>query len=212
MQAAAARWTGRFKAALIGPNMTRALCVYCSSSDRLNETYYAAADRLGRLMVERGWSLVYGGGHTGLMGSLSRSVKAHGGKVVGVIPEFMKEKELAFDKADEMITVATMRERKLTMEARADAFLALPGGWGTLEEILEIITLRQLDVLRKPCVLLNQGGFYDDLLRLFERMISEHFTKPSSRQLFGVARTVDEAMDLIESSPTVAEIKWFETQ
>jgi cytokinin riboside 5'-monophosphate phosphoribohydrolase len=192
--------------------MTKALCVYCSSSDRLVEKYYTAADTLGKLMVARDWSLVYGGGHTGLMGRLSRSVKSHGGRVVGVIPEFMMEKELAFDKADEMITVTTMRERKLAMEMRAEAFLALPGGWGTLEEILEIITLRQLDVLRKPCVLLNQGGFYDDLLHLFERMIAEHFTKPSNRQLFGVAQTAEEALDLIENSPTVAETKWFETR
>lgn len=192
--------------------MTKALCVYCSSSDRLDQKYYSAADALGKLMVARDWSLVYGGGHTGLMGSLSRSVKAHGGRVVGVIPEFMKEKELAFDKADEMITVTTMRERKLAMETRADAFLALPGGWGTLEEILEIITLRQLDVLRKPCVLLNQDGFYDDLLRLFERMIADRFTQPSSRRLFGVASTVEETLELIEGATTVAEPKWFETR
>ena len=192
--------------------MTKSLCVYCSSSDRLDEKYYVAADTLGKLMVTRGWSLVYGGGHTGLMGRLSRAVKADGGRVVGVIPEFMKDKELAFDKADEMITVTTMRERKLAMETRANAFLALPGGWGTLEEILEIITLRQLDVLRKPCVLLNQEGFYDDLLHLFERMIAEHFAKPSSRQLFSVARAPEEALDLIEGAPTVAETKWFETR
>lgn len=192
--------------------MTKALCVYCSSSDRLDEKYYAAADSLGKLMVARDWSLVYGGGHTGLMGRLSRSVKGHGGRVVGVIPEFMKEKELAFAEADEMITVTTMRERKLAMELLADAFLALPGGWGTLEEILEIITLRQLDVLRKPCVLLNQDGFYDDLLHLFEHMITEHFTKPSSRQLFSVAHTAEQALDFIESAPTVTETKWFETR
>jgi hypothetical protein len=191
--------------------MPKNLCVYCSSSDRLEAKYYAAAEALGGAMVARGWGLVYGGGRTGLMGSMARSVKTGGGRVVGVIPEFMKLKELAFDEADELLTVVTMRERKLLMETRADAFVALPGGWGTLEEMLEIITLRQLDVLRKPCVFLNQDGFYDDLLRLFDRMIAERFNKPSNRELFRVARTVDEVMPMIEGVPAIAETKWFDT-
>ena len=146
------------------------------------------------------------------MGTVARTVKAGGGRVVGVIPEFMKVKELAFDEADELHTVVTMRERKLLMEARADAFLALPGGWGTLEEMMEIITLRQLDVVRKPCVFLNQDGFYDDLLRFFDRMIAERFNKPSNLALFHVARSVDEVFDRIEAGPVAAETKWFDTR
>jgi cytokinin riboside 5'-monophosphate phosphoribohydrolase len=197
---------------LTGASKMKALCVYCSSSDRLDTGYYQVAEQLGRTLVAHHWSLVYGGGNTGLMGSLARSVRSHGGHIVGVIPEFMKRKELAFADADEMISVDTMRERKLVMETRADAFLALPGGWGTLEEILEILTLRQLDVLRKPCVLLNQEGFYDELLKLFDRMMEEHFTKPSSRELFYVAHTVEQVFDLIENSPVIAELKWFETK
>src|SRR3954469_201679 len=141
-------------------------------------------------MVAKGWGLVYGGGKTGIMGALARAVKEDGGRVVGVIPEFMKVKELAFDEADELVTVITMRERKLLMETRADAFVALPGGWGTLEEMMEILTLRQLDVIRKPCVFLNQGGFYDDLLRFFERMVRERFNKVSNLDLFRVAKDV----------------------
>jgi uncharacterized protein (TIGR00730 family) len=192
--------------------MPKTLCVYCSSSDRLDAKYYAAAEALGRAMVSGGWGLVYGGGRTGLMGALAREVKAGGGRVVGVIPEFMKVKELAFLEADELVSVVTMRERKLLMESRADAFVALPGGWGTLEEMLEIITLRQLDVLRKPCVFLNQDGFYDDLLRLFERMIAERFNKPSNRDLFRVARSVEEVLALVDGGAVTAETKWFDTR
>jgi uncharacterized protein (TIGR00730 family) len=192
--------------------MPKTLCVYCSSSDRLDNKYSVAAEALGRAMVARGWGLVYGGGKTGLMGMVARTVKKSGGRVTGVIPEFMKVKELAFDEADELVTVVTMRERKLLMESRADAFVALPGGWGTLEEIMEILALRQLDVLRKPCVFLNQDGFYDDLFRFFERMIAERFNKPSNLDLFRVARTVDEVMDLVEGAPVAAETKWFVTR
>jgi uncharacterized protein (TIGR00730 family) len=193
--------------------MSKLLCVYCSSSDRLDPKYAEAAAALGRAMVTQGWGLVYGGGKTGLMGAVARAVKQNGGRVVGVIPEFMKARELAFDGADELVTVITMRERKLLMETRADAFVALPGGWGTLEEILEILTLRQLDVVKKPCVFLNQDGFYDDLLRLFARMLRENFFKASNMGLFRVAATVDEIFPQVEAAATGrAEPKWFETR
>ena len=192
--------------------MPKLLCVYCSSSDRLDPKYAAAAE-LGRAMVARGWGLVYGGGKTGLMGAVARAVKESGGHVVGVIPEFMKARELAYDEADELVTVVTMRERKLLMETRADAFVTLPGGFGTLEEIMEILTLRQLDVVKKPCVFFNQDGFYDDLLRLFERMLREKFFKPSNMDLFRVAATVPDIFTQIDAAAGVrAEPKWFETR
>ena len=193
--------------------MTKLLCVYCSSSDRLDPKYAAAADELGRAMVRHGWGLVYGGGKTGLMGAVARAVKAEGGRVVGVIPEFMKARELAYDEADELVTVVTMRERKLLMETRADAFVALPGGFGTLEEIMEILTLRQLDVVRKPCVFFNQDGFYDDLLRFFGRMLAEKFFKPSNMDLFRVTTTVPGVFTEIDAAAAAkAEPKWFETR
>ena len=192
--------------------MPKLLCVYCSSSDRLDAKYYAAAEAFGRAMTARGWGLVYGGGKTGLMGAVARAVKGSGGRVVGVIPEFMKAKELAYEGADELVTVLTMRERKMIMETRADAFVALPGGWGTLEEMMEIITLRSLNVLCKPCVFFNQDGFYDDLLRLFEKMTREQFTKPSHRELYAMAATVDEVFaQLDDFRPSAAESKWFVT-
>ena len=193
--------------------MPKLICVYCASSDRLDSKYYAAAAELGREMVTRGWGLVYGGGKTGIMGAIARAVKQSGGRVVGVIPEFMKVRELAYDEADELVTVITMRERKLLMETRADAFVALPGGWGTLEEILEILTLRQLDLVKKPCVFFNQDGFYDPLLQLFDRMMAEKFIKPSNMDLFRVAGTVSEVFDQIDVSTEVStDSKWFETR
>jgi hypothetical protein len=192
--------------------MPKLLCVYCSSSDRLDAKYYAAAEAFGRAMAARGWGLVYGGGKTGLMGAVARAVKSEGGRVIGVIPEFMKAKELAYDGADEIVTVLTMRERKTIMETRADAFVALPGGWGTLEEMMEIITLRSLNVLCKPCVFFNQDGFYDDLLRFFEKMTREQFNKPSHRELYAVAATVEEIFTQLDDfRPSAAESKWFDT-
>jgi cytokinin riboside 5'-monophosphate phosphoribohydrolase len=193
--------------------MAKLLCVYCSSSDRIDQKYFAAAEALGSEMVSRGWGLVYGGGKTGLMGAVARAVKMSGGRVVGVIPEFMKARELAYDEADELVTVVTMRERKLLMETRADAFVALPGGFGTLEEIMEILTLRQLEVVKKPCVLFSQEGFYDDLLKVFQRMLDDRFFKPSNMNLFGVARTIPEIFLRIEAAANVqVESKWFETR
>ena len=193
--------------------MSKLLCVYCASSDRIDPKYVAAAEQLGRDLVARGWGLVYGGGKTGLMGAVARGTKQAGGHVVGVIPEFMKARELAFDEADELITVITMRERKLLMETRADAFVTLPGGFGTLEEIMEILTLRQLDVVRKPCVIFNQDGFYDDLIRLFEKMLAERFFEESNMRLFSVARTLPEIFAQIDSArPVAAESKWFQTK
>ncbi len=190
-------------------NMAKLLCVYCSSSRTLDPKYYALAGNLGREMVARGWGLVYGGGNAGLMGAVARGVKEAGGHVVGVIPEFMKVRELAFHAADELITVETMRDRKRLMEERASAFLALPGGIGTLEEIAEIMTLRYINVLHKPVVLLNQDGFYDDLLRFFNRLVHERFASAAFPQLFAVAPTIADLWPILdEPSRFQADAIW----
>ncbi len=191
----------------------KSLCVYCSSSDRLDPKYTDTATRIGTEIARREWTLVYGGGKTGLMGAVARGVKSGGGRVVGVIPEFMKVRELEFTEADELISVLTMRERKMLMETRADAFLALPGGWGTLEELMEILTLSHLEVLHKPVVILNQDGYYDDLLRLFDRILAEKFMHASIRGKFAVARTVEEVFPLLENwSHQPGDAKWFQTR
>ncbi len=179
--------------------MSKLLCVYCASSRHLDRKYHDVAVELGRAMVERGWGLVYGGGNVGLMGEVAHAVKAAGGHVVGVIPEFMISRELAFRDADELITVPTMRERKRLMEERAAAFLTLPGGIGTLEELTEVMTLRYINLLHKPIVLLNQDGFYDDLLRFFERMTAEKFKSPGLHKLAAVAATLDEVWPHLEA-------------
>lgn len=191
----------------------KSLCVYCSSSDRLEPKYSAVAEQVGGEIARRGWALVYGGGKTGLMGAVARGTKGAGGRVIGVIPEFMKARELEFTEADELISVITMRERKMLMETRADAFLALPGGWGTLEELLEILTLAHLEVLQKPIVILNQDGYYDDLLRLFERIVAEKFMRETIRGKFSVAKTVAEIFPLIEGwTHQPGDAKWYQTR
>jgi uncharacterized protein (TIGR00730 family) len=178
--------------------MAKLLCVYCSSSRRLEPGYYAAADAVGRAMVAHGWDLVYGGGNVGMMGSVAQAVKAAGGQVVGVIPDFMRVRELAYEEAHELIAVDTMRERKRVMEERASAFLALPGGIGTLEELTEIMTLRYINRLDKPVVIFNHGGFYDDLLRFFDRMRRERFKTDGLKALVGVADQVDDIWPLLD--------------
>jgi len=141
--------------------------------------------------------------------TMVRAVKAAGGRVVGVIPEFMKSRELAYLEADELVTVKTMRERKQLMEERASAFVTLPGGIGTVEEFMEIITLRYINQLAKPVVLVNQDGFYDDLLRFFERMTAEKFKSPGLLQLFDVAPRVEDVWPLLETAkPFAADELW----
>lgn len=176
--------------------MPKFLCVYCSSSGELAPHYYEAAEAIGRAMPGRGWGLVYGGGKIGLMGAVAQGVKASGGVVIGVIPEFMKLRELAYMAADELLTVETMAERKAAMIARADAFLALPGGIGTLEEIAEVLTLRYLARFDKPAVFFNANGFYDELFRFFDKMAEERFR--SLKGLYAVAATVDEIWPHLE--------------
>jgi len=189
--------------------MSGFLCVYCSSSDRLDPKYYAAAERFGQQLVAHGWGLVYGGGNRGVMGVLGRAVKQAGGRVVGIIPEFMISRELALDAADELVKVRTLRERKALMAERADAFAALPGGIGTLEEFLEVMTLRYLNQLDKPLVLVNQDGYYDDLLRFFDRMTRERFKSDGLHRLFAVAATVDDVWpQLADPKPFTADALW----
>jgi hypothetical protein len=191
----------------------KSLCVYCGSSDRLEPKYSAAAEQVGREIAQRGWALVYGGGKTGLMGCVARGTKAGGGRVIGVIPEFMKARELEFTEADELISVITMRERKMLMETRADAFVALPGGWGTLEELLEILTLAHLEVLQKPVIILNQDGYYDDLLRMFDRIVADKFMRDTIRVKYAVARTVAEIFPLIDAwKYQPGDAKWYQTR
>jgi uncharacterized protein (TIGR00730 family) len=181
--------------------VTLSVCVFCSSAGGLPEAYRSAARDLGAELAERGHRLVYGGGNVGLMGEVARSVHAHGGTVVGVIPQGLVDRELAYDPADELLVTDTLRERKAEMDARADAFVALPGGFGTLEELLEVLTLRQLRLHDRPIVLVNVAGYWDPFLAMVAEMVAQGFAPLGEGALFQVARTAAEAVDLAESGP-----------
>ncbi len=151
------------------------ICIFCGSSAGRNSSYKGAAVKLGQLLVEKNLNLVYGGGNIGLMGEIAHSVINNGGKAIGVIPQFLVEKELVFKKLTEVRVVDSMHERKATMAKLADAFIAMPGGFGTLEETVEVLTWAQLGLHRKPIGLLNIDGYYDYLNDFFEHMVTEGF-------------------------------------
>ncbi|MFO7169238.1 MAG: TIGR00730 family Rossman fold protein [Chloroflexota bacterium] len=175
------------------------VCVYCASSDWIDEVYFAAARALGEGMARRGWPLVYGGGSVGLMGELARTIHAAGGTVIGVIPRALLDYEVGYRDADELIVTATMRERKQVMDDRADAFVTLPGGFGTLEELLEIVTLKQLGYHNKPIVIVNMRGYFDPLLEQFERIYAQRFTHDRVRGLYAVVDTAEAALELLSA-------------
>lgn len=176
--------------------MAQTICVYASSSDAIAPAYFAAAEQLGRLIGGRGHSLIYGGGGIGLMGAAARSVQEAGGRVIGVIPEKLLPQ--GFDGVDEMIVTQTMRERKQTMEDHADAFVVLPGGFGTLEEMLEILTLKQLGYHKKAVVVLNTAGYFDPLLQAFEHMFSEGFAMDQLRRSYLVTAEPEAVLAYVE--------------
>lgn len=159
------------------------MCVFCGSGLGRRPVYRQAAEALGRTLAERGLRLVYGGGRVGLMGAVADAALAAGGEVVGVIPQALATKELAHDGLAELVVVDSMHTRKATMAERSDAFIALPGGYGTFEELCEIITWSQLGLHRKAFGLLNVEGYYDPLLALFDRAVEERFLRPQHRAL-----------------------------
>ena len=191
-------------------NIKKNVCVFCSSSDAVNSVYRDAAKELGRLLVANNYGLVYGGGNVGLMGTLADSVKKHDGNGIGVIPQSLKERGLAYERADEMIVTTDMRKRKAVMEKRSDAFICLPGSFGTLEEIMEILTLKQLRYHAFPIVFLNINNFYKPLFDLFEQLYRFRFTRPEYRKLYYITDDCQSALAYIRDYQA-EEIpgKWF---
>ena len=187
------------------------ICVYCSSSSSVSQTHKEAARELGRLIGTGGHSLVYGGAQVGLMGELARAVRATGGKIIGVLPTLFKEHEgLVYAEADELIETESMAERKTIMAQRGEAFVALPGGFGTMEELLEVMTLKQLGYLRGPIVLVNTAGFYKYLLAHFEYLYQQHFAKVAYRQLYHISECPADAMDyIVRYAEPQTPLKWF---
>lgn len=162
------------------------LCVYCGSSMGAQPLYRQGATAVGALLAERGIELVYGGGHVGLMGAVADGALAAGGRVIGVIPRALMDRELGHGGIQDLRVVDDMHARKMTMAELSDAFIALPGGWGTLEELTEMLTWLQLGIHAKPIGLLNAGGYYDPLLVFVERMITERFVRSEQRGLLAV--------------------------
>jgi uncharacterized protein (TIGR00730 family) len=159
------------------------LCVFCGSSNGVQPVYAESARALGIVLASKSIGLVYGGGNVGLMGVVADAVMERGGEVIGVIPEALVQRELAHRAVTELIVVRSMHERKAKMAELSDAFVAMPGGYGTFEEFCEIITWAQLGLHRKPCALFNVQGYYDSFLALFDRAVVEGFVHPSNRGL-----------------------------
>lgn len=160
-----------------------AIAVFCGSSEGKSPTYRESAAALGRELAKRGITLVYGGAKVGLMGAVADAVLEHGGEVIGVLPHFLQEREIAHNGLTELILVDSMHERKAKMADLADGFIALPGGPGTMEEFFEIFTWGQLGLHRKPCGFLNVNHYYDPLVSLFEKMEREQFMQPKYRSM-----------------------------
>lgn len=182
-------------------NNIKTVCVYSASSTKIPEVYFRAADELGRLLGNRGLRVVNGAGNIGLMRAVSDATLAAGGTVTGVIPRFMVEQGWYHDGLTELIVTETMHERKRRMADLADAVIALPGGCGTFEELLEIITWKQLGLFANPIVILNTDGYYDALLALFERAVRENFMRDQHSGMWAVAQTPEEAVRLIFTLP-----------
>lgn len=184
------------------------VCVFCGSNSGSRAAYLKATQALGQALARRGIGLVYGGGRVGLMGALADAVLVKGGEVIGVIPKAMVVKELAHRGLADLRVVGSMHERKALMADLADAFVALPGGYGTLEEFCEVLTWSQLGLHRKPCGLLNIAGFYDPLLALFDHASTEQFVRPVHRSMVLVEQDPDCLLDLLANyQPPVLE-KW----
>jgi uncharacterized protein (TIGR00730 family) len=188
----------------------KSITVYCSSSSAVPPVYQQAAAELGRAIAGLGWALVYGGTCVGCMKTLAEACRGAGGLVVGITPRLMVEKGIADDRCDELVVTDTMRERKALMEQRGDAFVTLPGGIGTLEEIFEIIVGKQLKYHAKPIVILNIAGYFDPLLAMIDHGVEHRFIKPSVRDLYHVAASVDDAMRYLQDyKPPQLPDKWF---
>jgi len=187
----------------------KAVCVFCASSRSVGQVYIDAAMELGRLMGRDGIDLVYGGAAIGLMGAVAKGAHQEGGRVIGVLPEFFKVKDIEYLEADELIVVQEMRERKAVMDQRSDGFIVLPGGVGTLEEAMEILSMIQLRLTQKPLVFLNTENFYDGLINHIKKIIDLKFAKQETLKMFAIVNSPQEALDYLRGfTPPALHQKW----
>ena len=179
--------------------MIKNICVFASSSNYLAEVYYEDSKELGKLIGQNGYNIVYGGSTLGMMWACAEQVKLNGGKIYGVMPQRLVDMGCRTDNCDEFHLAQGMRDRKQTMDDLSDAVIALAGGFGTLEELAEMIVQKQLGYNKKPIVILNTNNFYDKLLEFFDVIIEEKFANKISKELYFVAKTPQEAIDYIKT-------------
>jgi uncharacterized protein (TIGR00730 family) len=177
------------------------ICVYCASSTQINPVYFEQARQLGEILANENIELIYGGGSMGLMGEVANSVLNKGGKVTGVIPQFMCDENWNHDALSSLIITASMHERKEKMAMMADAVVALPGGCGTLEELLEVITWKQLGIFSKPIIIVNTNHYYDALILMLQRAVDENFMREIHSGIWTVVEKADEIIEAILSAP-----------
>lgn len=186
------------------------ICVFCGSSPGARPEYLEAATTLGHALAGRSLGLVYGGAGIGIMGAVARAVLEAGGRVTGVMPEALAKKEVAFSDLDDLRVVGTMHERKQLMADLSDGFIALPGGLGTAEEFIEVLTWSQLGIHRKPCGLLNVGGYYDKLLAFLDHVVNEQFMEGAHRDMVVVETSPESLLERFAAfcPPAVDKAAW----
>ncbi len=184
------------------------IAVFCGSSAGNDAVYSTQAYLLGQALAKRNIELVYGGAVVGLMGAVANGVLSNGGKVTGVIPAFLKEKEIAHNHLTELIQVGNMHERKMKMNELCDGVIALPGGFGTLDEFFEMLTWAQLGLHQKPVAILNTGGYYDSLFDLIQTMVDKGFVKTAYQQMIIVSDNIDELLEKMQNYVAPAVGKW----
>ena len=175
------------------------ICVYCASSSGNDPTVIEAAEEFGKSLAKNGHQLVYGGSSLGVMGALANSVMDNGGKVTGVIPHGLFKREVAHQGITKLIKVQDMHQRKSTMARLSDTFVALPGGFGTLEELFEIITWNQIGIMKKPVTIYNHNGFYNHLIAMIDHGFEAGFIRPENRSIINIAETLDEVLSYCKS-------------
>ena len=186
------------------------ILIYCGSSAGYNEIYKNTATQVGKILANQGLSLIYGGGSVGLMGTVADAILANGGEAIGVIPSFMEPWEVQHKGLTECIVTDSMHTRKQLMAEKSDAVIALPGGWGTLDELFEILTWRQLGLHKMPIGILNINGFYDHLLVMLEKMVSEGFVKEANLKMLIVDDDIESLLEKLRNDVSEGELvgKW----
>lgn len=188
------------------------ISVFCGSAEGKEKIYAEQAFQLGKAIVERNYGVIYGGAHVGLMGAVANGALDSGGEVIGVLPQFLAQKELAHPRLERNYIVDTMHERKAKMNELSDAVIALPGGFGTMEELFEMLTWGQLALHKKPIGLLNTLGYYDHLVTFIDKMIDAHFLKEEYRKMLLIDDNITGLLDKIATYVPLQNDKWFETK